>query len=409
MKPPAFQILSQEYKRNPYPTLSRMLEQGPVVRIVYPFIGSFWAVTPYDAVNELLRDHRTFVRDARTAGLKKGANLPWWFPRFLRGTTEGMILRDEPDHRRLRSLVEQAFVRRNIDQLRPRFEAIASRMIDDLETQFRKTGRPVDLVTGLARPFPLAVICELLGLPHEDRQMFIRQAESFANRPSILSLIFILWSMSGIDRYVRRQIEAVQHSPREGLISELIAAEQQGQKLTHDETAAMLVLLLFAGFITTVHLIGGGVFTLLEHPDQKALLLADWSLAGRAVDEMLRYLSPVQTTKALMPVRDLDWHGHNFRRGENIVALLAAANVDPQQFPEPERFDIRRAPNPHVAFGAGPHVCLGWKLAVAECEIAVQQLFTHFPQLELAVPPSQVKWSRQPGTRGMESLPLRLW
>jgi cytochrome P450 len=296
-----------------------------------------------------------------------------------------------------------------MEQLRPRFTEIAARMVNDLEAKFRQSGQPVDLVAGLARPFPLAVICELLGLPPEDRPMFIRQAESFANSPSILSVVRILLSMRGVDRYIRQQIEATRRRPREGLISALIAAEEAGQRLTPDETAAMILLLLFAGHVTTVHLIGGGVFALLTHPEQKELLLADWSPVARAVDEMLRYISPVQTTKAMLPMRDLEWHGHRFRRGENIVAMLAAANADPAPFPHPERFDIRREPNPHVAFGAGIHVCLGWKLAVTETEIALEQLFARFPKLALAVPPSQAKWSRQPGTRGMETLPVRLW
>jgi cytochrome P450 len=296
-----------------------------------------------------------------------------------------------------------------MEQLRPRFTEIAAQMVDELETTFRQTGQPVDLVAGLARPFPLAVICELLGLPPDDRPMFIRQAESFANSPSVLSVFRILLSMRSVDRYIRRQIEIVREHPREGLIAELIDAEDEGHKLTPDETAAMILLLLFAGHVTTVHLIGGGVFALLTHADQKELLQADWSLAESAINEVLRYLTPVQTTKAMLPIRDLEWHGHRFRRGENIVAMLAAANADPAVFPQPERFDIRRDPNPHVAFGAGIHVCLGWKLAVTETEIALAQLFARFPKLELAVPPRQAKWSRQPGTRGMEQLSVRLW
>lgn len=409
MKWQAFDIASQDYKRNPYPTLTQMLEQGPVVKIRYPFIGSFWAVTTYDAVNELLRDRHTFVRDPRTAGLKKGANLPWWFPRSMKAMTEGMILRDEPDHRRLRGLVEQAFVRRNIEQLRPRFETIATQMLEELEAKSRQTGQPVDLVAGLARPFPLAVICELLGLPQADRPMFVKQAESFANSLSLIGLFRMLRSLRGIERYIRQRIEAAKTTPQEGLISALVAVEQEGDRLSEDEMVAMVLLLLFAGHVTTVHLIGGGIYTLLDHPDQKQSLVSDWSRVDSAVNEMLRYLSPVQTTKPLMPARDIEWHGHRFKRGENIVAMLAAANVDPHEFNEPQRFDVYRDPNPHVAFGGGIHVCLGMKLAVAETEIALEQLFTRFPRLKLAIPRSQAKWSRQPGTRGMESLPVQLW
>ncbi len=408
MKPKTFEIASQEYKRNPYPTLAEMLEHGPIVTIKYPFIGKFLAVTNYEAVNDLLRDRETFVRDPRTAGLKKGANLPWWLPRSMSMAAESMIIRDEPDHRRLRGLVEQAFLRRSVEQLRPRFEAIATEMLDDLEAKQRQTGRPVDLVSGLARPFPLAVICELLGLPHSDRPMFVQQAESLANNLSIVSLFKWLTGIRQITLYIREQIQAARKQPREGLISALVAAEQDGQRLTEDEMAAMVLLLLFAGHITTVHLIGAGVYTLLRHPEQKQSLMADWTQIEDAVHEMLRYLSPVQTTKPMMPIRDFEWRGQQLKRGDRILALLAAANADPRQFADPERFDIRRHPNPHVAFGAGIHICLGLKLAVAETEIAVEQLFRRYPNLKLAILDSEVRWSRQPGTRGMESLPVLL-
>src|SRR5262249_11022134 len=146
----------------------------------------------------------------------------------------------------------------------------------------------------------------------------------------------------------------------------------EGERLTDDELLAMVVLLLGAGHLTTVHLIGAGVYTLLEHPEQRQALLADRSLAESAVDEGLRYVSPVQMTKPMMPARDLEWHGQGLKRGEKIFALLAAANVDPRKFEGPHRFDIRRRPNPHVAFGAGIHVCLGARLAKIEGEIALE-------------------------------------
>jgi cytochrome P450 len=408
MKTAVFDISSQEYKRNPYPTLAAMIEQGPLIRMKYPLIGRFWAVTHYDAVNELLRDHTTFVRDPRTVGMKKGSNMPWFFPRSFAPMTQSMIIQDEPDHRRLRSLVEQAFARRNIEQLRPRFVEIAHGMLDELEARQRQTGEPVDLVSGLARPLPLAVICELLGLPQEDRPMFTRLAETITGGPSLAALFKIFSSFRRMMAYAREQIEAARRKPQEGLISALVAVEHDGQGLSEDELVSMILLLLFAGHVTTVHLIGGGIYTLLGYPEQKEELLSNWSLVTSAVHEMLRYISPVQTTKPMMAVRDMEWRGQPLKRGERILAQLAAANVDPRQFPEPERFDIKRQPNAHVAFGAGPHICLGLKLAVAEAEIAVEQLFTRFGKLELAVPREQVAWSRQLGTRGMATLPVWL-
>lgn len=408
MKTRAFDLRSQDYKRDPYPTLARLVAEGPVLKIKYPIIGSVWTATSYEAVNELLRDRQTFVRDPRTAGLKKGAKLPWWIPRSMRAMAETMINRDEPDHRRLRGLVEQAFLRSSIQQLRPRFESIATEMIDVLEHQQRRTGQPVDLVAGLARPFPLAVICELLGLPQADRPLFVKHAEAFAGNTSWYGIFKLFRYAKRLMAYIRERIEIAKATPLPGMISELIAAEQQGDRLTEDEMVTMILLLLLAGHLTTVHLIGAGVYTLLDHPPQKQMLLADWSLAGSAIDEILRFVSPVQMTKLLLPARDLQWHGQTVKRGERMIAYLAAANVDPRQFEDPERFDILRQPNPHVAFGAGTHICLGLKLAVAEAEIALRQLFTRFPNMELGIPREQVRWSRPLGTRGLESMPVRL-
>ena len=408
MKPRHFDIRSQVYKRNPYPTLAKLIDDGPVLKMKFPLIGSTWVVTGYDAVNELLRDRQSFVRDPRTAGLTRRTNLPWWVPRSLRPVAESMINRDEPEHRRLRGLVEQAFLRRNIEQLRPRLEATASHMLDDMQATQQRTGQPVDLVAGLARPFPLAVICELLGLPASDRPMFVKKAEDLANNGSWWGLFRLLRGMTRLAAYTREQVRAAKDAPHDGLISALLTAEENGEQLTEDELVAMVLLLLLAGHLTTVHLIGAGIYTLLEHPPQKQLLLADWSLADRAIDEILRYVSPVQTTKPMMPARDMVWHGQALERGERIIAILAAANVDPRQFARPTEFDIRRDPNPHVAFGAGIHICLGLKLAIAETQIALRQLFTRFPRLELATHPTQIRWSRQLGTRGIEALPVML-
>lgn len=404
-----FDLYSQAYKRNPYPTLAAILGKAPVVRVRFPIFGKIWMATTYESVNELLRERQTFVREARSAGLTQREALPWWVPRSMLPMVGSMINRDEPAHRRLRGLVEQAFVRRSIEHLRPNLEAIVDRMLDDLEAQFRRDGRPVDLVAGLARPFPLAVICELLGLPPEDRPRFVKLAESFAGSFSLFGLFRWLGAIKGLAAYIREHIRLRRAEPREGLISALIAAQHEGESLSDDELLAMIVLLLGAGHLTTVHLIGAGVYTLLDHPEQRQVLQSDWSLAGSAVDELLRYVSPVQMTKPMMPAHDLEWHGQALRRGEKIFALLAAANVDPRKFESPDRFDIRRRPNPHVAFGAGIHVCLGARLAKIEGEIAIERLLTRFPRLELAVPPDEVRWSGQPGTRGLAALPVRLW
>ena len=209
-------------------------------------------------------------------------------------------------------------------------------------------------------------------------------------------------------RYFERQFEECRRNPRPGLLTELVQAEQAGDQLSHEELIAFAFLLLFAGHETTVHLTSGGLLTLLEYPDQKAELLADWSLVGGAAQEVLRFYCPVQMTKPRYIREDTELVGVSLRRGEMISAILAAANLDPAEFENPGHFDIRRQPNPHVAFGTGMHVCLGMKLANAEVETAFRCLFTRFPKLELAIPSSELKWAKRIGLRGLPSLPIRL-
>lgn len=402
-----YDLFSQAYKRNPFPELQRLNADGPVVSLRYPLLGGVKAVTSYEAVKEVLLDRQTFVRDPVTAGLKQGANLPWWMPKAFGPLARVMINRDEPDHRRLRGLVEKAFVRRNVSQLRPHLEKLVDRRLDDCE-QAARSGEPVELISLFARPFPIDAICELLGIPEEDRQQFARDAEVFAKPMSVWSALRLIPSIRGITRYIEQQIAACRRSPRPGLITALIEVEEAGEKLTEEEMVSMVVLLLLAGHITTVHLIGGGIFTLLEHTEQKQNLLSDWGLLPGCVNELLRYLSPVQTTKPMMPIRDMEWRGTRLRRGERMVALLAAANADENVFAQPERFDMTRSPNPHLAFGTGIHVCLGMQLADAEAEVSLQRLFTRFPDLRQAIPAEKVRWSPQFGTHGLETLPVYL-
>ena len=188
----------------------------------------------------------------------------------------------------------------------------------------------------------------------------------------------------------------------------LVQAEQDGDTLSENELLAMAFLLLVAGHETTVHLSGGGVLALLEAPEQKARLLADWSLAPSAVEELLRFVSPVQIAKPRYVGRDLELHGRPLRRGDVLVPMLASANADPDRFEPAERIDIARAPNPHVAFGTGKHFCLGAQLARVEAQVVIERLFTRFPDLSLSVPGSALEYTGRLGIRALTALPVRL-
>jgi cytochrome P450 len=188
----------------------------------------------------------------------------------------------------------------------------------------------------------------------------------------------------------------------------LVQAEQDGDRLSADELLAMAFLLLLAGHETTVHLIAGGTLALLQAPEQKARIMADWSLLPAAVEELLRFVCPVQLAGLSYLARDLEFRGRPLRRGEVVIPMLAAANADPARFPEPQRLDVGRSPNPHVAFGTGSHFCLGAQLARAEAQVVTQKLFTRFPKLSLAVPPAALRYTGALGFRALTALPVRL-
>jgi cytochrome P450 len=360
-------LASPAFMRDPFPVLTRLREAGPVVRVKLPLLGKSWIATTHEAVSDVLKDDGAFVRSPKNAGKRQFAGMRWWMPRTLRVLGENMLGHDDPDHRRLRKLVDQAFNRQSVAGLRGRIGGIC----DDLLGRMASNG-PVDLMEGLARPLPLAVICELLV------------------------------------GYFKRHLAGCRRQPRPGLMTALVQAEQDGDKLSENELLAMAFLLLVAGHETTVHLIGGGVLALLEAAEQKARLPADWSLVPSAVEELLRFVSPVQVAKPRYVRRDLELHGRPLLRGEVLIPMLASANADPARFESPERMDLSRAPNPHVAFGTGMHFCLGAQLARVEAQVVLGKLFTRFPNLSLAVPGPALKYTGRLGIRALTALPVRL-
>jgi cytochrome P450 len=403
----SFNFTSQEFKQNPFPTLHKMRELGPVIRTTFPFFGNVWMATTYDAVNELLRNHHQFVQNPAAAGNRWLEKVFRWMPRSLRPLTTHMLISDEPDHRRLRGLVDQAFQTRHVEALRPRLELLAGEMLDQFAAQAKRSRGGVDLISHFARPFPLAVICELLGLPPEDRPKFTQWASGFGRASTLAGIPYGLWSVSRIMRYLRDEIHRQRTRPRDGMLAALIQAEEAGDRLTEDELVAMVFLLLAAGHETTLYQIAGSTLALLDHPEQRRLLTTDWDLATSAVNELFRYVSFGQMAKPRYAREDTEFQGRSIQRGQILFACLASANADPSRFENPEQLDLRRGSNRHVALGAGIHYCLGAALARVETEIALRQIFTRFPELDLAVARSNIRYSRRPGTRGLVELPVK--
>jgi cytochrome P450 len=400
-------LTSQAFKQDPFPVWAQLRALGPVIRARIPFFGAVWMAVSHEAVNDLLRDHQRFVQSPSAAGNRRMGMLVRWLPRSLRPLTTNMLLRDPPDHRRLRSLVEKAFLRQSVESLRPRLAELADESLGMLEEQARRSPHGVDLIAHFARPFPLAVICEILGLPPEDRPQFTRWALRFSTATSFMGIIWgLATGVRQLLRYSRQEFRRQRSQPRGGLMAALIEAEEAGDRLDEDELVAMVFLLLLAGHETTLHQIALGIVELLDHPSQLADLRADWRLADSAVQELLRYVSFAQMSKPRYAREDTEFHGQPIRRGQIIFACLASANSDPAVFDHPEQLDIRRQPNRHVAFGAGIHVCLGASLARAEIAVAWQRLFTRFPDLRLAVPRSYLRYSARIGTRSLLELPV---
>jgi cytochrome P450 len=325
-------------------------------------------------------------------------------PRILRTLVNHMLAMDEPDHRRVRDIVDEAFRRRAIMEMEPRILAIADEIAGDLFAE----GSPADLVDRYARTLPLSVICELLGLPLEDRPKFTAWASGFTRLTGTIDLLSLVPNILAMRRYLEKQLKAARENGGTGLTAELVRVEKGGGQISRDEMVAMVFLLLLAGHETTTHLISGSVYELLRNPGLRDWLEEDWSRAGPAVEEFLRFISVVQFTKPRFVREDIELGGVRLKKGDKIMPMLAAANFDPHANPHAEKLDLARKPNRHLAFGAGIHFCLGHQLARLEGKCALNALFRRWPKLTLAVDESEIKWRRRAGLRAIDHLPVAI-
>ncbi|MFF4317813.1 cytochrome P450 [Streptomyces sp. NPDC001568] len=383
---------------DPFPLYRHLREDGPVRRAVIAGGLEAWLVTRYEDGLAALSDSRlsSDVRDAADTRLL----------RQLPGTEResmlsNMLRSDPPDHTRLRRLVSKAFTARRVAGMRPRIQEITDRLLDAVVP----TGR-ADLVADFALPLPVTVISELLGVPVDDRHDFQHWTDRMIMRgagPPDPAVVNEAWLH--MRAYVTELIRDKRDRPADDLLSDLVAARDEEQRLTEDELVAMVFLLLAAGYITTVNLIGGGISTLLAHPDQFELLRSDPSLLPGAIEEFLRYDGPVSPGIARFAREDVEIAGVTVPRGATVLIGSALADRDPARFPDPERLDITRQDNAHLAFGHGIHYCLGAPLARLEGQIAIGTVLRRLPDLALAVPADEIPW-RPGGLRGPQSLPV---
>lgn len=398
-----FDILSPEFHANPFPTLDRIRAEGPVVRMKLPIVGRTWLAVTHDACATLLKDHENFARDPANAGSRTQARIMKFLPRTISLLALNMLGHDDPEHRRLRGLVDQAFQRRTIEAMKPMITEIADRLLDRLKGRLE-----ADLMSDFCRDLPLSVICAMLGLPEQDHDRFKNWLGGLKDTANIGAVIRAIPGVINVVRYLRRVSRPEGGALADGLISALRAAETDGQTLSEDELVSMIFLLFGAGQETTTHLISGGLFALLSHEDQLRRLQSDPSLMPTCVEECLRYVSPVQMTKPRFAIRDMAWQGRQFHRGDMFAGFLAAANCDPAKFENPRSFDITRHPNPHLSFGTGVHFCLGFQLARAEAAIAFERIITRFPDIRLDGSAREIQWRKRLGIRALAALPVRL-
>ena len=395
----AKEFFTPEFLRDPYPTYRRYLDGSGLQFLI--FHGGVWAVFKH-------ADCSTFLRDPRLSAKRTGALIDEFagneqkeFSELARTLSLWMLFFDAPEHTRLRKLMNKGFSPAAIESLRPQVEKI----VDCLVTPFRKNCQ-VDIIPQFAHPLPAYVIAKLLNVPESLHQQFVQWSNAVATlfgNPyrTVDDLVTAQKAIQGLTSYFREAVAARRNQKGNDLISLLMEIEEDGDVLTGEELYAQCVMLLFGGHETTRNLIGNGLYTLLRHPEQAAELRDNPELIRSAVEELLRYESPVQYT-GRMVLEDFEFCGIPARRGQEIIFMLGAANRDGNQFKDPDRLDLKRAKNPHLAFGAGAHFCIGNQLARLEGQVAILKILQEFPEMRSASP--EPEWLPNFSFRGLKTL-----
>jgi cytochrome P450 PksS len=394
-------IVSAEFKADPFPFFSLLRASEPVYRTTLPDKTPLWLLSRYDDVAALLRDER-FTKNRRHALTKEQLRKLPWTPPMFRPLERNMLDLDPPDHTRLRSLVHKAFTPSLVEQMRSRTQAIADELLDRIVW----TGE-MDLIKDFALPLPMTIITEILGVPRKDHDKFHKWSQAVVSLTSPSPTLRVLPSVWKFIRYLRQFFKLRRRDPKDDLVSALIKAEEAGDKLNEDELLAMVFLLLIAGHETTVNLIGNGTLALIENPNEMNKLLSEPSLVKPAVEELLRYTSPVFTTTERYAREDTTIHGVTIPQGEMTLGVIGSANRDETAFENPNELQITREPNRHLSFGQGIHFCLGAPLARMEAQIAFTTLLQRVPNLRLTKPSSSLHWRPSIFLRGLAALPLK--
>ena len=401
-----YDLDSPEFLANPYPIFDQMRNNDP---IYWSAENSYWILTRYSDIasliqNENLSSNRIGAHAGRLPDEAKKHFRP-----FFTAVSSWMLMIDPPDHTRLRGLVNKAFTPRVVENMR----GLVQRLVDDMLAAVTKQGR-MDIMTDLANTLPATVIAELLGVPGTDQRKFKTWSDDIALALSGIDTagtkdeLFALYELAqnsflALSDYFMERVVELRRNPQENLLSALAQAEEQGDRLTEDELFANCVLLMIAGHETTTNLIGNGILALLQNPGQREALSSNPDLIVSAVEELVRYDSPVQKMGRIA-LADINVAGKQIKKGELVCFSFAAANRDPEQFESPKQLDITRKRNRHLAFGHGLHYCVGAALARLEGQIAVNSVLRSLPKIQLAH--ETLEWYRNFTLRGLKSLPV---
>jgi cytochrome P450 len=393
-----YHLLDPEVLANPYPLYHRLRTEDPVHWD--PFLHA-WVVTGYTNVVQVL--HHFSARRTPTPEQLSAMGLEALNP-IAQVMVRQMLFLDPPDHTRLRALASAAFTPRRVECLRSHIQEIMHGLLDALVPRGQ-----MDLIADFASPAPAIVTAEMLGVPVEDHEQlkewsadFAEMLGNFQHNPDRFAKV--LRSVEEMCSYFRSAMQEQRLHPREGLVSAMMEAEVDGAKLTEDEIIANLIVTMVGGQETTTNLIGNGLLTLLRNPTEMERLRADSSLIPSAVEELLRYESPSQHTARLAPA-DIEMGGKKIRERQAVIAVMGAANRDPERFPDPDRLDIARQDNRHLAFGWAAHFCFGAALARLEGQIAFEAILMRLTNLTLD-PATPLVWRHNLGLRGLQALPL---
>ncbi|MGG4345302.1 cytochrome P450 family protein [Paenibacillus lautus] len=385
-------LFTKEFTHNPYSVYEKLRQSDPILNLQFPDGRFGWLISNYEEAVEALKDSR-FSKDVVKAMGQEQTSV----------FSTNMLFSDPPDHKRLRGLVQKGFTPQRIADMRGHIQEIADNLLDAVSSK-----DTINLIDEYAFKLPIIVISEILGVPTEDQDKFRIWSNSIIGASNQEMNEQVVQHMNEFIAYLKDWFAKVREQPGDDMISQLVIAENQGDRLSEQELYGVVTLMIIAGHETTVNLIGNGVLALLEHPEQRKLLQEQPELIHGAIEEMLRYNGPVEFSTSRWAAVDMDFHGVHMKKGDLVVIALNSANRDASQFADPDIFDITREKSQHLAFGKGIHLCLGAPLARLEGEIAINTLLRRYPHFELQRDIDELEWRPGMIVRGVKEIPISL-